>query len=164
MAEKTLKAESGFPMQPIVRDEDGTMRFRKNKLVRYLLDRGPHDLNYLAMLPDVPREDWEQFAQLIGYSVSGFGDLDYASEDQTDRADLIVETMLKREREEAAEMAPMEAEAIGKRVEDLAVLYSITPTEALSALERVVQDEAAEPLNKRGPPLANETHHQPKGR
>jgi hypothetical protein len=66
------------PMQPLVRDPAGVVRFRRNALVCYLLDNGGIDLNRLACLPNIPREDWAQLAQLIGYSVSGYGDLSYA--------------------------------------------------------------------------------------
>ena len=36
-------------------------------------------------------EDREQFAQLIGYSVSGFGELSYASAEMVEKADEIAE-------------------------------------------------------------------------
>lgn len=63
------------PMQKIV---DG--RFVKNAIVEYLLDNGGIDLNQLAVLP-FDDEDREQFAQLIGYSVSGYGSLSYVSDE-----------------------------------------------------------------------------------
>lgn len=66
-----------LPMQPIVVAKDGVVRFRRNAIVEYLLDRGPFDMNHLGRL-DFPREDRAQFAQLIGYSVAGYGGLDYA--------------------------------------------------------------------------------------
>lgn len=67
------------PMQPIVLDPHGRPRFRQNALVRYLLDQpGGQTLNDLARLPNIPMEDWAQLAQLIGYSVSGYGELSYA--------------------------------------------------------------------------------------
>lgn len=66
------------PMQPITIAADGVVRFRENAIVRFLLDRGPFNMNHIAMLPGIPQEDRAQFAQLIGYSVSGYGDLDYA--------------------------------------------------------------------------------------
>ena len=74
------------PMQDIELDNRGVVRFRVNAIVRYLLDAGPFDMNALAMMP-FSDEDREQFAQLIGYSVGGFGDLSYASEDCVRRAD-----------------------------------------------------------------------------
>lgn len=57
------------PMQPIETDSNGTKRFRENKIVQYILDNGGIDLNQLARV-EFPREDRDQFTQLIGYSVS----------------------------------------------------------------------------------------------
>ena len=68
------------PMQPIVKDEHNVYRFKKNKIVSYLIDNGSIDMNAIAALP-FEQNDREQFAQLIGYSVSGYGDLNYASEE-----------------------------------------------------------------------------------
>jgi hypothetical protein len=56
------------------------LRFKANAIVRFLLDAGPYDMNTLAMMPFTD-EDRRQFAQLIGYSVSGYGDLSYAEDD-----------------------------------------------------------------------------------
>lgn len=67
------------PLQPVV-IVDGIARFKENKIVSYLLDKGGLDMNLLAM-EDFTDEDREQFAQLIGYSVSGFGSLSYASDE-----------------------------------------------------------------------------------
>ena len=68
---------SEHPMQPLEMDDDNIVRFKKNAIVTYLLDAGQFDMNDLAVIP-FSAEDREQFAQLIGYSVSGFGDLSYA--------------------------------------------------------------------------------------
>jgi len=65
------------PMQKIVFDDRGVARFQTNKIIEYILDNGGIDLNQIARL-DFDREDRAQFAQLIGYSVSGYGDLSYA--------------------------------------------------------------------------------------
>ncbi len=75
-----------YPMQPVQFGRDGVVRFKKNKIVVLLLDKGPFDMNRLAML-SFSNEDREQFAQLIGYSVSGFGDLSYVSADAINEAD-----------------------------------------------------------------------------
>ena len=48
------------------------------------------------MLPNIPKEDHEQLAQLIGYSVSGAGDLSYMDRKLIAKADSIVENMMKR--------------------------------------------------------------------
>ncbi len=67
------------PIQPLEKDEDGVVRFKANAIVNYLLDNGGIDMNDLARV-DFSQEDREQFAQLIGYSLSGSGDLSYMSD------------------------------------------------------------------------------------
>lgn len=65
------------PIQPIVTDERGIIRFQANAIVLHLLDSHPTvDMNALACM-EFTRNDREQFAQLIGYSVSGFSELYY---------------------------------------------------------------------------------------
>ena len=81
------------PLQPIYLDSQGIARFRENSIVRFILDNGTNDMNRLARL-DFTDEDREQFAQLIGYSVSGFGDLSYVSPETVAAADAIVEQLL----------------------------------------------------------------------
>ena len=71
---------SRHPMQPVVIAEDGCHRFKENKIVTYLLDNGGVDLNQLAVI-GFSNEDREQFAQLIGYSVSGTSTLEYVSDE-----------------------------------------------------------------------------------
>lgn len=65
--------------QQIVEVEGGILRFRKNKIIEILLQgvESKGGMNYIAQL-DVPDEDRAQFAQLIGYSVSGYQTLSYA--------------------------------------------------------------------------------------
>jgi len=68
------------PMQPIILTDSGVIRFRPNALVVHLLrfaEKHGCDMNTLATVW-CPQEDRAQFAQLIGYSVSGYGDLSYA--------------------------------------------------------------------------------------
>jgi hypothetical protein len=73
------------PVQPLVRDPDGALRFRANPIVRFLLDAGPFDLNQLALMP-WSDEDRAQLAQLIGYPLSGFAELSYVSTEDYQRA------------------------------------------------------------------------------
>lgn len=88
-----LEKPPPHPMQPLVWGQD-TIRFKGNFIVRYLLDHGGFDLNFIAM-QDFSREDNEQFAQLIGYSVSGFSELSYASDEMVEKADTQVEQMIE---------------------------------------------------------------------
>lgn len=68
------------PIQPLETDEHGVLRFKPNAIVRYLLDSGPFDLNHLAR-HGFSEEDFGQFAQLIGYSLDGFGTLSYVKDE-----------------------------------------------------------------------------------
>ena len=65
------------PIQPIVKDGHGTVRFKENKIVSDLLDcASKHglSLNDIA-IRDYSNEDRQQLAQLIGYSLSGYSEL-----------------------------------------------------------------------------------------
>ena len=87
-------AKKQHPRQPIIWDGK-VARFKENKIVRFLLDAGPNNMNTLASMP-FSREDREQFAQLIGYSVSGAGDLSYMRRGLIAEADTEVESMIAR--------------------------------------------------------------------
>jgi len=75
------------PIQPI-EIVDEIARFKKNEIVRFLLDAGQFDMNSLALM-QFSDEDRMQFAQLIGYSVSGFGDLSYVDDDTFSATELM---------------------------------------------------------------------------
>ena len=63
------------PIQPL--EITKWPRFKKNTIVDFLAkDR----LNELSAM-DFPQEDWEQLAQLIGYSLSGFSELSYVRDE-----------------------------------------------------------------------------------
>lgn len=64
------------PMQPVL-IVNGVARFKPNAIVKMLLDRGEFDMNKIAAM-NFDSDDRNQFAQLIGYSVDGFGELSYA--------------------------------------------------------------------------------------
>ena len=67
-------------IQPLYEDEHGTLRFKENAIVRYLLDKGPFDLNDLSA-KSFGDEEWSHFAQLIGYSLGGYGSLSYSNDE-----------------------------------------------------------------------------------
>jgi hypothetical protein len=74
---------SKYPIQPVEDDGTGVLRFKANEIVRHLLDFGREHgcgLNELAGMPFTD-EDRQQLAQLIGYSLSGYRDLSYVSDD-----------------------------------------------------------------------------------
>lgn len=79
------------PRQPVITDGHGIKRFKQNAIVRELLDRaiaaGIMDMNAIALM-NFSDEDQQQFAQLIGYSVSGYSELSYAGEQDGCRCDV----------------------------------------------------------------------------
>ena len=67
------------PIQPLAKDSAGVLRFKKNHIVCDLLEVASQhglSLNDLACR-DYSPDDRQQLAQLIGYSLSGYGDLGY---------------------------------------------------------------------------------------
>jgi hypothetical protein len=92
------------PLQEIIFDEQGIARFKENKIVRFLIDESIYDMNFLATKSEFSDEDRMQFAQLTGYSVSGFGSLSYVFEEVAYQADGIAEKLIK-ERELKDEIA-----------------------------------------------------------
>lgn len=89
--------EAGNPMQPIVLASDGCIRFKSNSIVDRLLkesqERG-FGLNELCC-QEFPQEDWDQFNQLIGYSVSGYGDLSLVSDESKMRSSDVASKLAK---------------------------------------------------------------------
>jgi hypothetical protein len=67
------------PIQPLITDEHGVVRFKANKIVQWLKDQRPQCLNEIASL-GFTDDDHRQFAQLIGYSHSGSADLGYVDD------------------------------------------------------------------------------------
>ncbi|MEG5661374.1 DUF3850 domain-containing protein [Enterobacter bugandensis] len=86
-AEPVTKAYK-LPMQPLVIDAHGTLRFKESPIVRALLDYATehgYGLNEIAR-EEFDAEDQMQLAQLIGYSLSGYGTLSYVTDESYERA------------------------------------------------------------------------------
>lgn len=77
------------PIQDVIIDPRGTPRFNENKIVSFLLENNKAgiDMNMLACM-EFSKDDRQQFAQLIGYSVYGFSELSYADDDTVQIAEL----------------------------------------------------------------------------
>lgn len=67
-------------------DDDGTPRFRGNPIVHMLLSAAEEkqiDMNFLGRMHThhpFPQAAWEEFYQLIGYSLKGYHELSYVSD------------------------------------------------------------------------------------
>ena len=73
------------PMQDLRWDGD-VIRFRANEIIKDAVESGAINLNDIAC-KQYSQADHMQLAQMIGYSVSGFGDLSYAHPDVVYEAD-----------------------------------------------------------------------------
>ena len=72
-----MKKPRQNPIQPLYKDEAGTIRFKENLIVRDMLDLASKhgmSMNDIAVR-GYTIEDRQQFAQLIGYSLGGYGEL-----------------------------------------------------------------------------------------
>lgn len=74
-----MKIKTNHPVQPVIQDEHGVLRYKKNGIVDFLLRESKWTLNDLAPM-DFTQEDWEQFSQLTGYSVCGMNDLGHTTD------------------------------------------------------------------------------------
>ena len=63
------------PIQPIIKDAGGQARFKANKIVQELLDTHPRFYMNDIVRKNFSDDDRQQFAQLIGYSLSGYSEL-----------------------------------------------------------------------------------------
>lgn len=71
------------PIQPLEPDAKGVIRFKANAIVRHLLDTHPScNMNELARM-EFSDDDRQQCAQLIGYSLSGYGELSGYVDDES---------------------------------------------------------------------------------
>jgi hypothetical protein len=87
-------SELKHPNQPIGWDNNGVARFKENAIVRLLLDTSPLGLNKIAVM-NWPDGDYTHLMQLIGYSVSGYGDLSSSPPETVAAADKIVDRLIK---------------------------------------------------------------------
>lgn len=82
-------AAKRVPMQPVVLASDEVIRFKENRIVYALLEnsrRHGYGLNE-ATRDDYTPDERMQMAQLIGYSVSGYGSLSYVTDESYEEAE-----------------------------------------------------------------------------
>lgn len=103
--------EPEHPIQPLVKDVHGTVRFKANAIVRHLLDAGSIDLNRIACM-EFSQNDREQFAQLIGYSLGGFSELSYVRDTTYNTAAVMAQSELS---EDNARIAVLESQLAAAR-------------------------------------------------
>lgn len=116
------------PIQPVGADPQGVLRFQGNAIVRHLLDfASDHGctLNDIAAM-DFLRDDRVQFAQLIGYSLSGFGELSYVDDDAYSAAERMAAGTDERDARIDALQTELDAVRAALR-EPMARLFGVHP-------------------------------------
>jgi hypothetical protein len=116
------------PIQPITVDGHGVIRFKENAMVQALLDHGQKHglgLNELHMM-DFSADDRMQLAQLIGYSVSGYGSLSYVTSDNYNAAEAMAEGSDPKDARIETLQAELDAVREALR-EPMAQLFAIHP-------------------------------------
>ena len=98
------------PMQPAYIDESGRPRFLENKIISFLVKHlklgEDTSLNALTMHDLIikenegrnagfSQEDWEQFYQLIGYSLSGYMELNLVGDRSYQKAGEMYDSLMK---------------------------------------------------------------------
>lgn len=98
-ASKSQKqSQSRNPLQP-VELVDGVMRFKRNKIVDRLVDIAQrHGYSLNEIVTDYyegvySQDDMEQLAQLIGYSICGFHEISYVSDETAQLASIVAKTI-----------------------------------------------------------------------
>ena len=99
------KTKATHPAQPVILASDKVVRFKENPIIRWMLTEcgagRRFDLNTIAVVSEQQgwkKEDHMQLAQLIGYSVSGYGELSYASKKSIEAADAAAEKFYRKKR------------------------------------------------------------------
>ena len=111
-----MRTKIRHPMQPVVWDGKGVIRFQPNPIVQFLLKWASEhgmDLNDLTWMSEDmgwTRNDWEHFAQLHGYSVSGWGSLSYVRDETWTRAETKQDALLAKQPTDPAVPLPCEGE------------------------------------------------------
>lgn len=86
------------PMQQVVWGPDGVIRFRQNQIVWDLVEHARTtglDLNHIACR-SYTREDRMQFEQLLGRSVSAYGESDHVTQESLGAADRAAEKLVPK--------------------------------------------------------------------
>jgi len=98
-ADQNTISQLKHPRQPIGFDGGGTIRFKPNQIILWMLEMGragkKFDLCDIASNGDFSNEDLVQLYQLIGYSISGISALSFVSSEEVEACDAIVSKLVK---------------------------------------------------------------------
>lgn len=78
--------EKEYPQQPVHFDDNGVIRFEANPIIEKFMLNKLNDVAIWCQQNNIDAKYQEQLAQLIGYSVSGYGSLSYVTDHSYARA------------------------------------------------------------------------------
>ena len=81
---------ANHPMQPLERDpKDDRFHFKPNGIIQFLMNHARENGMSLSLLADMPwpKEDWDQFYQLLGFDLDGYGTSSLVSDGAKDLAE-----------------------------------------------------------------------------
>lgn len=126
------------PIQPLEVDEHGTLRYKKNQIVRDLLDvASKHglDMNTVAVRHQTGQytaDDRIQLTQLIGYSHSGAGGLSYFPEHISAAAEIMHEKGVSEEQARLENLTEVVVQMQQLMREPMSLLYNVAPEDIFS--------------------------------
>lgn len=122
------------PIQPLLPEDGGGLRFKSNKIVEHVYDfaeKNGLELNKIAMM-DFSDDDRQQFAQLLGYSFGGYGNLNCVDGDAYSAA----QNIANGQEQSVARINALEHELAALRAalrEPMARLFDINPNDLKGA-------------------------------
>lgn len=88
---------SEIPMRPIFIDDANRPAFKGNAVIQYLVRSGK--LNMVQAVEKIadkslPQEDIDEFYQLVGYSIGGYCEIKFVSDESCEKALAIAERLV----------------------------------------------------------------------
>ena len=91
------------PMQPVIMDQHNIIRFQRNQIIQDVAAAAfvGRQLSINQIIVNVAqgeytKNDWEQFSQLTGWSVSGYNDITYIREKSKNKASAKASKLLEK--------------------------------------------------------------------
>ena len=122
-----IMTELKHPFQPVYKDDNGTLRFKGNAIVEWLISEGSLNMNAIAK-KTFSREDRAHFAQLIGYSVYGWSELGYVNNNDYDTIREIIDNTELSSKDAELEMLRKKIRTLTGLIRDLTCkVFNIAP-------------------------------------
>lgn len=143
-------SKAKHPIQPLVTNRNGVTRFLENKIVSALVDfSSAHGfgLNEIAK-GSYSREDHQQLAQLIGYSLRGYSELGYVDDDAYNAARIMVAAGVTEEQARIAYLQTSLDDLRRSLQKPMATLFGVHPDDLARNIQNEAEDEPPAPVDR----------------